>query len=317
MDDESKIQSGTNIDLNNNKYKKKFSQDSSLINSGGFNLDNKRYIPLKILKYSFSYSFIIIIYSIVWLIIILFFSFRMVNKTNQLLIVQNYIYGKLISASTSTIEIKCYLSNQKKINHIELFNYSIIQNVIRGFNLFPKLKYFYNEQFLLNACGAAINNETDYDAYRNCLNDKIIITVNNTENLLKYIDNLIANLIKEFEINKKESENDNYEIRNLFNSTYYREIEKIFFKYLMGVNENFYNCLIQDISFFLAQSELSTVIIIVAFTLMIIIFCIFTRIIVIKKLIYYLTISRCVIRIIPTSVILSTPELEGWIENKY
>lgn len=244
----------------------------------------------------------------------------MVNKTNQLLIVQNYIYGKLISASTSTIEIKCFLSkykchNQTKKNHIELFNYNIIQNVIKGLNLFPKLSYFYNEQFLLNACGAAINNDTDPDSYKNCLNDTIIITVNNTENILKFIDDLIAILIKEYDINKKE--NDNYDIRNLFNETYYREIEKIFFKYFMGVDENFSNCILQDLSLFLAQSELSTFILIVAFTLIIIIFCLLNRIIIIKKLIYYLTISRCVMRIIPTSVILSTPELEIWIENKY
>ena len=319
LDDESKIQSGINNDSNNDKNKKKLSQDSSLINSSGFNLDNKRYIPLKILKYSFAYSFIVIIYSILCLIIILFFSFRMVNRTNQLLIVQNYIYGKLISASTRTIEIKCFLSNcnnnQTKINHTELFNYSIIQNVIKGLNLFPKLSNFYNEQFLLNACGAAINNDTDPDAYRNCLNDTIIITVNNTENLLKYIDDLISNLEKEFYINKKE--NDNYDIRNLFNETLYRDIEKIFFKYFMGVDGNFANCLLQDLSLFLAQSELSTIIIIVGFSIIIIIFCLLTRVIIIKKLIYYLTISRCVMRIIPTSVILSTPELEGWIENKY
>ena len=139
--------------------------------------------------------------------------------------------------------------------------------------------------------------------------------MNNTENLLKYIDDLISNLEKEFYINKKE--NDNYDIRNLFNETLYRDIEKIFFKYFMGVDGNFANCLLQDLSLFLAQSELSTIIIIVGFSIIIIIFCLLTRVIIIKKLIYYLTISRCVMRIIPTSVILSTPELEGWIENKY
>ena len=34
-----------------------------------------------------------------------------------------------------------------------------------------------------------------------------------------------------------------------------------------------------------------------------------------KKIIYYLRISRCILKIIPTSIISSTPELELWIEE--
>ena len=37
----------------------------------------------------------------------------------------------------------------------------------------------------------------------------------------------------------------------------------------------------------------------------------------VKKLVNYLSVSRCIMKIIPTSVIISTQELETWIENKY
>ena len=37
----------------------------------------------------------------------------------------------------------------------------------------------------------------------------------------------------------------------------------------------------------------------------------------IPKLVYLLSVSRCVLKIIPSSVIINTPELETWIENKF
>ena len=317
IDDDSKIRSENKSD-NNDKNKKKNDQELSLINSNGFNIDNKRYIPLNILRYIFIYSFFIILFIIICIIMIYIYSYKMVINSNKLLIVENYIFGKLIAASTSIIEIKCFISecrNKTKINYDQLVDYNIIQEVIKGLNLFSKISYFYNEQFLLNACGAAINNITHPDEYSSCLEDSTIMTANNTENILKYIDDLIANLQKEFEINNKT--NNNYERRNLFNQTNYKDIEKIFFKYIMGVDDTFVNSLLVDLEIFLLQKQLLVIIIMVTFALLVIIYCIVYRIFLIKKLIHYLTVSRCILRIIPTSIILSTPELEGWIENKY
>ena len=41
------------------------------------------------------------------------------------------------------------------------------------------------------------------------------------------------------------------------------------------------------------------------------------RIALIKKLVHHLNVSSCIMKIIPTSVIVNTPELETWIESKY
>ena len=45
--------------------------------------------------------------------------------------------------------------------------------------------------------------------------------------------------------------------------------------------------------------------------------CIYIGFCFISKLIYYLSVSRCIMKIIPTTVINNTTELETWIENKY
>ena len=46
-------------------------------------------------------------------------------------------------------------------------------------------------------------------------------------------------------------------------------------------------------------------------------FCLLFGICFIKKLIHHLSVSRIILKIIPTSVIINTQELESWIENKY
>ena len=246
IDDDSKQKSMNKSDLNNEKKKKKIEQESI-----GFNSDYKRYIPLHILKYSFIYPLFILLYIIVFIIPIYCYSRSMINNTNHLLIVQNYIYSNLIITSTYTIEIKCFISDCKNITKIDpsiLFNYNILQDIIRGLNLFPRISNFYNEKYLLNACAAAINKEKEPDKYNNCLEDFIIKTSNNTENLLKLIEELIYNIHKEYDI--KSNKSNSYNKINLFNEESYSQIEKIFFNYFMPVEDNFVNLLFEDLTLF-------------------------------------------------------------------
>ena len=58
-------------------------------------------------------------------------------------------------------------------------------------------------------------------------------------------------------------------------------------------------------------------ILIIVLGIVILLCCIIFGIILIKKLVNYLCISNCIIKIIPISVIFGTQELETWIENKY
>ena len=242
----------------------------------------------------------------------------MINATNHAIIIQNYIFSKLIIASSSTIEIKCFLSdcqNKKLLNYSSLKKYDSIQEVIKGLALFPNVNKFYNEKFLLNACSAAIDMEKDLDEYNNCLNDMIIKTANNTDNLIKVINELIFSIKKTYEFIY--NENYYYYKRNLFNSAYYQEIEKIFFKYFISISDNFHFEIEYDLLSYLYQKHTIALILIIIFVVSTTIYCLITRISLIKKIIHNLKVSRCIMKIIPTSVIISTPELETWIENKY
>ena len=307
-----------NKDEQNGYMNKKKEQESSLINSNGFNSDFKKYIPLTVLRYSFLYSVFILFVFIICLIPIYIFTINLVKNTNQLLIVQKYIYNKLIISSTSTIEIKCFLSdcqNRTTLDYSELDNFDIIQDVIKGLNFFSKVSYFYNEQFLINACSAAIDKEAQPEEYNSCLRDSMIKTTNNTENLMNLMNELIFTLKKKYEINSYK--NNSYYKRNLFSERYYLQIEKIFFKYFIPVSGNFADYVEKDLKLYLLNNRIIIIIVIFSFIIITIIYCLMARIALIKKLVHHLNVSSCIMKIIPTSVIVNTPELETWIESKY
>ena len=318
VNEENQIKSEINNNINNDKNKKK-GHESSLINNNGFYIDYKRYIPLSILRFSFHYPVIILLLVLISMIPIYLLSLKMVNYTNKLLVIQNYFFGKLIITSTSTIEIKCFISeckDLKEFNYTQLINKEKKQEVLKGLTYFNKVSYFYNEKFSLNACAAAINNETNPIEYNICLSDTKILAINSTENLMKLISDLIFILKKEFEINNNKTNNSYYR-RHLFNEPNYRDIEKLFFNYFMSVEENFVKCNEEDILIFLSNIKSLVILIVSVYAILMVIYCLIARIFIINKIVHYLTVSRIVMKIIPTSIIISTPELESWIENRY
>ena len=237
----------------------------------------------------------------------------MIKDTNQLLLVQNFIFGKFISSSISTIEIKCNMSDcdelRKDINYKELIKMDLIQEVIKGVNIFPQVDDFYNYKILLDACAAAIK-DTESEEYKSCSNDSLIISANNTDNLLKLIDDLVDNIEKEYEMNK------GYK-KDLFSTTYFRQIEYIFYKYIFSVGDNFAEIVNEDLDEYLSEGNIILILIPILVGVVTCFYCLIFGIILIKRLVHHLSVSRCIMKIIPTSVIISTQELEAWIENKY
>ena len=297
--------------------RKKNIESSSILGSNGFNTDVKKYIPLNILNSSFIHGIIIFVMLCGFLIPTYIYSNEMITNTNQLLLVQNYIFGKLITASTQTVEIKCFMSKcqtNNKLNYSNLVNMELIQEVIKGINLFNDVSEFYNNKFLLDACGASIDIDKNYEKYQKCLNETLIISANNTDNLIKLIEDLVENIYKEH--NMSESE-ENYFKEKLYNTTFFQEMEEIFYKYIIPVGNIFAEIVNEDFNIFLKKEKTIITILVVCLGVIMFIYCLYLGIFFVRKLIHYLSVSRCVMKIIPTSVIISTQELETWIENKY
>ena len=302
-----------------NKIKNKGNDSSSLVNSNGFNTDTKKYIPLNILNHSFLHLFFIFGILCGFLIPIYIFSDDMVYNTNQLLLVQNHIFGELISSSASTVEVKCYMSNCSNttvLSYSNLVNMNIIQEVIKGITTFEEVKNFYNEKFLLNACAAAIDRTKDEAKYEQCLEEPLIVSANNTDNLIKLVEDIVENIYKEDLMNNPNGTRET-NLFDLFNTSYFNQMEEIFYKYIIPVGDNFANLVNNDLDNYLSEKKILVMLLVFVLGIIMIIYALIFGVIFINQLIHYLSVSRCIMKIIPTSVIISTQELETWIENKY
>ena len=297
--------------------RKKNVESSSIIGSNGFNTDVKKYIPLNVLNSSFIHGIIIFIILCGFLIPTFIFSIEMISNSNQLLLVQNYIFGKLITASTKTVEIKCFMSEcqtTNKLKYSDLVNMNLIQEVIKGINLFDNVNEFYNNRFLLDACAASIEVKENYEKYQNCTSETLIISANNTDNLIKLIEDLVENIYKEDQMNIN---NTDYNKQQLYNTNYFQQMEEIFYKYIIPVGDIFSKIVSDDFNLFLKREKTVITVLVICLAIIMFLYCLYLGIFFIRKLIHYLSVSRCIMKIIPTSVIISTQELETWIENKY
>ena len=206
------------------------------------------------------------------------------------------------------------------MEYSHIANTELMLNVIEGMNAFHEVSEFYNLNFLANACGTVINNETSPVKYNECMNDTLIISANSTDSLIRLITDIVNNLKTEYGI-REEKKADNKTIEeiklSLFETEYFQLMEKAFFKYILPVGNNFAEIVTIDLNNYLNGNKTLIILLILLLFILMIIYCLFLGITLIKQLIHYLSVSRCIMKIIPTSVIINTQELENWIENKY
>ncbi len=243
----------------------------------------------------------------------------MITYTNYLILIQNYIYSRLIGTSTSIIKIKMFMSNSENktiVDSDSLFDNNYLEEAIRSFNKFELLGKFYNEDYIHNACKVSIDPIEEKDKFEDCLKDKIIISANNTDGLIEIVSDLIDNIYKEHSLQKdKEVKLKNGTKTKFFNELLFEmedfsEIEEIFYKYLISINDIFAVIARKDLKNFLDKSAILVIILEFSLVLLICIYCVVFITFFIKQLIHYLSVSRSVVKIVPTSVIIGTQELQ-------
>jgi len=287
--------------------------------------EGAKYKSLKILSYSY-FQVLIIFFMICAILIPLYFvSYGMINDSNKILSVQNYIFGKSLTASASTVSIKCMISVcdiKQNLNYsIDFVDRSQIENIIRDISTFAELSDFYNNKFLLNAC-FVIFNDTQSTQYQACMNDTIIQSANNTDSLMKLIDETVATISKDkdMKIGKPYLFNGttvSFTNPLIFETSYFKDLEYVFYNYITPISDNFAEVVTLSLNNYLLEQKTIVIILICVFGFIILLFAGYVAFIYTNKLIHLLSVSRCILRIIPTIVINNTAELETWIENKY
>jgi hypothetical protein len=125
----------------------------------------------------------------------------------------------------------------------------------------------------------------DYETedYKNCLNDEIIILINNTDAFIDMLTEKIDNLINEYESNS--NFNDNYPAYEIFSFNNYLIMEKIYYEFIIPVIERLDNVVLKSVN-----DELKKNLVIIVIFLLIcsmIIFINHVVLIFLRKLVYF------------------------------
>ena len=289
-----------------------------------FNSNSKKIIKLNLLKTSYIYSISLLVVTIAFLIPIVLLTLLMIKSSNELINVEKNIFGKIIYSSASMLDIKCIISEcdcnlNNIVNYVQIINFSEIQKIYQGIGVFNELKTFYNQKYLLNACKAIFEENTT--EYENCSNNELIKSANNTDSLIKLIDVFFKQL-KEL---KNLYNNENYTLINgnivkfksiyLYESKYFKNLETIFYNYVSPVADIFAQIFDNSLLEYLTYKKKLVFILFICFMILISLLCFHNIIFYVGKVINFLKTSRFILKIIPTSMISGTQELEIWIEE--
>ena len=298
---------------------------SSSLSSAGFN-ENKNHKQLTILSYSYYQTSLMIVLLCAMLIPMYVITYGMVKNTNKLIDVQDYLFGKLIQSSASTVKVKCMMSQCSINNELVydiLVNSSDLQSIVQGITTFPELSDFYSNKYLSNACEAAYDNEREPEQYEKCMNDVLVKSANNSDSLLKLVSETIDDIYKEADMMKgTEVEFANgttgeYTTLLLYNSSSFLDIENVFYNFITPLSPRLNEVFDRGLKKYLDNKKVVVIILICLFGVLIFTICGFIGFVFVKTLVHLLSVSRCVFRIIPTTVIGNTPDLVTWIENIY
>jgi hypothetical protein len=291
-----------------------------------YNSENRKYKNLNILSYSYlQVVFLLVIISAV-LIPLYFVSYSLIQDSNQILAIQAYIFGKLVYASQSTVNIKCVIADcqiAQSLNYQNVtgfLNSNDIENIVREISNFPLLSDFYNQKFLLNACLVIYDSNTT--EYNTCMADTMIKSANNTDSLLKLMDETVSIIQKDREMKTGNNIISNgtsvkFSDKYLYETNFFNELEGVFYKYVTPISDKFAVVVENSLNDYLETKKITIIIMVVIFAIVIMLFAVYVIFLFIQRLIHLLSVSRFILRIIPTTVITNTNELESWIESKY
>ena len=273
----------------------------------------------KIKKISFP-NFIIVFYVLnifcfIFTVIILYYLPKYLINNNTNLIKSNvYILQQFLYIITNIFKMKSLFANYYEILDLNLTNIINESLSINFYNTLPKFKDFYDfyyNSYLIDACKSLYEENTE--KYKFCYKDKIIHLVNNSNSLREF-------LVKEIEIltysyYQNVLNNAQFNSLAMFTLDQYNDIIHYFTTYYIPIYTRFNE--IMDLAFENTSKDIKSYMdILFEFVI-----CWIIGTIIYQFLFYIpffekmLIISINFIQIIPSSIILDTPELENWLEK--
>ena len=166
----------------------------------------------------------------------------------------------------------------------------------------------------MNACEAVKNDFLGPKSIEECANDTFISKGNNTDNLIQIIENQINDIYLLEEMNNN---NSNFKRSDLFISESYQIAEYLYYNYVYGVDKVLGDVIKSNLVDYLNDKKRIIITLILCLIITLILYACVFMLIYVPRLIHFINVTRSVIKIIPTSIIVITQDLEKWIESKY
>ena len=302
----------SNNDPNLRLYNEEQNQKNNLLVS---DLTKKQ--SLQLFTWSYLQPVFLTIICIQFIVSNLLITKSIITSTNEIIDIQTFLYELVLSASTSLIDLKytlTYYNTEKEIKKItQNSNYSL-QVVVTKIAKFDEILNLYNNM-QINICDAAFEKVNESTKYNLCLNDSVVQTVNNTNSIFNSIESKVEDLLQlmEFYIILDE----NYDTKELYSSQEIKDCEYLYYNYLVSFIDNIASATLHNQKKKLDSKKNTAIIIYILVIIQVVIYSAYIWIIFLKKIVYLLSVARSILRIIPISVIYSTPEVVNWIESTF
>jgi len=301
-------QQDANLRIDNEEQKKK---NNLLVSEIG------KKQSLQLFTWSYLQPLILAIICIQFMVSNLLVTRKIIDSTNEIIDIQTFLYELVLSASTSLLDLKytlTYYNTEKNISYITQTSHYSLQIIVTKIAKFDEILNLYNNM-QINICDAAFDKEKDVTKYNACLIDPIVQTVNNTNSIFNSIENEVNDLLQL--MGYYITLDKDYQTIELYNSNEISYCEYLYYNYLVSFIDNIASATLNNQKKTLNDKNKIALIIYVLVIIEIVIYSAYIWIFFLKKIIYYLSVARCILRIIPISVINSTPDVANWIENNY
>ena len=285
-----------------------------------FNLlkfESEKIKTLHLFKFSYIQPLILTIIGTEFVLTTFLITNSIVKSSNEILNVQTYIYELVLSASTSLLDLKyafTYLPIEHKINYFNHNTNFSLQEIMNDITKFDDIFKLYNDM-QINICESAFNSNSQKEKYEFCLNDSKVKIVNNTNSIFNSIKSKVESLMEL--MNYYVSEDINYDTRTLYSSEELEQCEYLFYNYLISFIDKIASSTLNNEQKTLNHDKFIALTFYFFVIFEILLYIIYVLIIFQNRIIYLLSVARCIFRIIPINIIYSTQELSSWIENDF
>ena len=280
--------------------------------------------PLQLLNSSYLQPLILDLVVLSLISVCFIFTQNLHIQIIKIIDIEIYFFSRIFSSTEKLIRLKFILSkgfNDTSITseylnsgHFDLNTTIDRKTLINSLSEFDSISTFYSN-LRIKICEIIYHDDDKKDLLLQCNNDSIIQNMNNTNSIIDNIPYKISMLLSLLKLRKdKDAEYNSFDI---YGEHDFYECEKLLYNYLTPLSEEIISVTNQTVEDIIYKRKILVCLLLILLIILVFIFCIICWINFINKIAHLLTVSRAVLNIIPSVIIMNTQELENWLEKKF